>query len=198
MGRLTKAPDIRTTSGNKPTTVARYTLAVNRNYKTQDGQQSADFVPCLAFGRNAEFAEKYLNQGTKICVRGRIQTGSYTNREGNRVFTTEVVVDEQEFCESKATQQAQTQQPTQPQAQAPAPQPQAYQQPAPQPTYQQPVQQQAPPQQAQPVQPQHNYQQNPQPQPTPQQQSYNQVQADINAQPFMSIPDNVEDFVPFV
>ena len=81
--------------------IARYTLAVDRRFK-RDGEQSADFINCLAFGRSAEFAEKYFKQGTKIAVSGRIQTGSYTNREGVKVYTTEVVIEEQEFAESKA------------------------------------------------------------------------------------------------
>ena len=81
--------------------VARYTLAVDRRRRSADGQQSADFISCVAFGRSAEFAEKYLHKGIKILVTGRIQTGSYTNREGNRVYTTDVVVEDQEFAESK-------------------------------------------------------------------------------------------------
>lgn len=80
--------------------IARYTLAVDRKIK-QEGQQSADFIGCVAFGKSAEFAEKYLRQGTKIAVTGRIQTGSYTNREGRKIYKTDVVVEEQEFTESK-------------------------------------------------------------------------------------------------
>lgn len=81
--------------------VARYTLAVNRRFK-RDGDQDADFINCVAFGRAGEFAEKYLKQGTKIVVSGRIQTGSYTNKDGIRVYTTDVVIEEQDFAESKA------------------------------------------------------------------------------------------------
>ena len=101
MGRLTRDPDIRYSQGENPMAIARYTLAVDRRFK-RDGEQSADFINCLAFGRSAEFAEKYFKQGTKIAVSGRIQTGSYTNREGVKVYTTEVVIEEQEFAESKA------------------------------------------------------------------------------------------------
>ena len=100
MGRLTKDPDVRYTTGEKPTAIARYTLAVDRRYK-KDGGQTADFISCIAFGRDGEFAEKYLKQGTKICVSGRIQTGSYTNRKGDKVYTTDVVVEEHDFAESK-------------------------------------------------------------------------------------------------
>ena len=85
------------------TLVARYTLAVDRKFK-REGEQTADFIPCIAFGRNAEFAEKYLTKGKKIAVVGRIQTGSYTNRDGQKVYTTDVVVEEQEFVESKASE----------------------------------------------------------------------------------------------
>ena len=81
--------------------VARYTLAVDRRFR-RDGEATADFISCVAFGRSAEFAEKYLRQGTKIAITGRIQTGSYTNRDGQKVYTTDVVVEEQEFAESKA------------------------------------------------------------------------------------------------
>lgn len=103
MGRLTRDPDIRYSQGENPTAVARYTLAVERRFgRNNDGEQSADFISCVTFGRSAEFAEKYLHQGTKIAVTGRIQTGSYTNREGQKVYTTDVVVEEQEFAESKA------------------------------------------------------------------------------------------------
>ena len=101
MGRLTRDPDVRYSQGENATAVARYTLAVDRRFK-RDGDQSADFIGCVSFGRQAEFAEKYLRQGTKIAVTGRIQTGSYTNRDGQKVYTTDVVVEEQEFAESKA------------------------------------------------------------------------------------------------
>ena len=101
MGRLTRDPDIRYSTGESATAVARYTLAVDRRFR-REGDQTADFIGCVAFGRNAEFAEKYLHQGTKIVAVGRIQTGSYTNRDGQKVYTTDVVVEEQEFAESKA------------------------------------------------------------------------------------------------
>ena len=101
MGRLTRNPDVRYSQGEKATGVARYTLAVNRRFR-REGDQDADFINCVAFGRQGEFAEKYLKQGTKIVISGRIQTGSYTNREGVKVYTTDVVVEEQDFAESKA------------------------------------------------------------------------------------------------
>ena len=104
MGRLTREPDIRYSQGERATAVARYTLAVDRRFSRggdNGGEQTADFISCVAFGRSAEFAEKYLHQGTKIVVTGRIQTGSYTNRDGQKVYTTDVVVEDQEFAESK-------------------------------------------------------------------------------------------------
>ena len=101
MGRLTRDPDIRHSAGENSTAVARYTLAVDRRYK-RDGEAGADFISCVAFGRSAEFAQKYFHQGLKVVVTGRIQTGSYTNRDGNKVYTTDVAVEEQEFAESKA------------------------------------------------------------------------------------------------
>ena len=100
MGRLTRDPDVRYSAGENSTAVARYTLAVDRRFH-RDGDATADFIGCVAFGRQAEFAEKYLRQGTKIAITGRIQTGSYTNREGQKVYTTDVVVEEQEFAERK-------------------------------------------------------------------------------------------------
>ncbi len=100
MGRLTRDPDVRYSQGESATAVARYTLAVDRRFR-RDGDATADFIGCVAFGRQAEFAEKYLRQGTKIAITGRIQTGSYTNRDGQKVYTTDVVVEEQEFAESK-------------------------------------------------------------------------------------------------
>ena len=105
MGRLTRNPDVRYSQGEKATCVARYTLAVNRRFR-REGDQDADFINCVAFGRQGEFAEKYLKQGTKIVISGRIQTGSYTNRDGVKVYTTDVVVEEQEFAESKAASSA--------------------------------------------------------------------------------------------
>ena len=101
MGRLTRDPEVRYGTGENSTVVARYTIAVDRRFK-RDGEQNADFIGCVAFGRNAEFAEKYLRQGTKIVLTGRIQTGSYTNRDGQKVYTTDIVVEEQEFAESKS------------------------------------------------------------------------------------------------
>ncbi len=100
IGRLTRDPDIRYSQGENSTAVARYTLAVDRRFR-RDGEQSADFISCVAFGRAAEFAEKYFHQGIKIAITGRIQTGSYTNRDGVKVYTTDVIVEEQEFAESK-------------------------------------------------------------------------------------------------
>ena len=101
MGRLTRDPEVRYGAGENSTAVARYTIAVDRRFK-RDGEQSADFISCVTFGRSAEFAEKYLRQGTKIVLTGRIQTGSYTNRDGQKVYTTDIVVEEQEFAENKA------------------------------------------------------------------------------------------------
>ena len=95
MGRLTRDPDV------------RYSLAVDRRFARRDGdQQTADFIGCVAFGRNAEFIEKYFRQGMRVTICGRIQTGSYTNRDGNKVYTTDVVVEEQEFAESRAASEA--------------------------------------------------------------------------------------------
>ena len=106
MGRLTRDPEVRYSQGENATAVARYTLAVDRRYNRNNDEQSADFINCVAFGRNGEFAEKYLRKGTKIAATGRIQTGSYTNKDGVRVYTTEVVIEEQEFAESKNSSSA--------------------------------------------------------------------------------------------
>lgn len=100
MGRLTREPDIRYSQGERQIAIARFTLAVNRRAAGQE--QQADFISCVSFGKAAEFAEKYLHQGTKLVVTGRIQTGSYINRDGQRVYTTDVIVEEQEFAESKS------------------------------------------------------------------------------------------------
>lgn len=102
IGRLTRDPDIRRTQGENSMTVARYTLAVDRRYKKEGGQQ-ADFISCIAFGKNGDFVDRYLRKGMKIAVTGRIQSGSYTNREGQKVYTTDVLVEEHDFCESKGS-----------------------------------------------------------------------------------------------
>ncbi|WP_455716707.1 single-stranded DNA-binding protein [Anaerosporobacter sp.] len=102
MGRLTRDPEVRYSQGEGSLAIARYTLAVDRRFKRDGDQQTADFISCVSFGKTAEFAEKYYRQGTKVLVTGRIQTGSYTNKDGQKVYTTEVVVEEQEFAESKA------------------------------------------------------------------------------------------------
>lgn len=108
MGRLTREPDVRySQSGDGSLAIARYTLAVDRRFSRSNNsngnEQTADFISCVSFGKTAEFAEKYFHQGTKVAVTGRIQTGSYTNKDGQKVYTTDVVVEEQEFAESKST-----------------------------------------------------------------------------------------------
>ena len=103
-GRLVRDPEVRYSKGEKSIAIARYTLAVDRKFK-KEGEQSADFISCVAMGKNGEFAEKYLKQGTKIAIEGRIQTGSYTNKDGNKVYTTDVIVEGHEFCESKSSNQ---------------------------------------------------------------------------------------------
>jgi single-strand DNA-binding protein len=101
MGRLTRDPEVRYSQGENAMAIARYTLAVDRRFNRNNDDQTADFIGCVAFGRAGEFAEKYLHKGTKIAVTGRIQTGSYTNKDGVKVYTTDVVVEDQEFAESK-------------------------------------------------------------------------------------------------
>ena len=100
VGRLTRDPEVRYSQGNNATAVARYAVAVDRRFK-RDGEPTADFIPCVVFGRSAEFAEKYFRQGMRVSISGRIQTGSYTNKDGVKVYTTEVIVEDQEFAESK-------------------------------------------------------------------------------------------------
>lgn len=102
IGRLCADPDVRYSQGENSMAVARYRLAVDRRYKRED-EQNVDFISCVAFGKNGEFAEKYLHKGIKIAVCGRIQTGSYINKDGQKVYTTDVVVEEHDFCESKGT-----------------------------------------------------------------------------------------------
>ena len=106
MGRLTRDPDMRVTTGENAMTISRYTLAVDRRTrKTDTNESTADFITCVAFGRAAEFAEKYFHQGMRVLITGRIQTGSYTNKDGNKVYTTDVIVEEQEFADSRAAGQ---------------------------------------------------------------------------------------------
>lgn len=102
MGRLTRDPEVRYSQGEQSTAVARFTIAVDRRFKRDGDGQTADFISCVAFGRTGEFLERYCHQGTKLVVEGRIQTGSYTNKDGVRVYTTDVVVENAEFAESKA------------------------------------------------------------------------------------------------
>ena len=105
MGRLTRDPEVRYSAGDNAMAIARYSLAVDRRRRANGGadEQTADFINCVSFGKTAEFAEKYLRKGTKMLVTGRIQTGNYTNKDGVKVYTTEVVVEEQEFAESKGS-----------------------------------------------------------------------------------------------
>ena len=118
VGRLTRDPEVRYSQGENATAVARYTLAVERRYK-RDGEPSADFINCVVFGKPAEFAEKYFRQGLRVAISGHIQTGSYTNKDGVKVYTTEVVVEEQEFAQSRnegGSDQAQNNSQPEPQA----------------------------------------------------------------------------------
>ena len=108
MGRLTRDPEIRYSQNENSSAIARFTIAVDRRFKRQGDEQTADFINCVAFGKTAEFAEGYLKQGTKVVGCGRIQTGSYTNKEGQRVYTTDVVIEELEFAESKKAQENNT------------------------------------------------------------------------------------------
>lgn len=105
MGRFTRDPEVRYSQGENAIAIARFTLAVDRKVRQQEGQQNADFISCIAFGKTAEFIEKWFRQGHRICLDGRIQTGSYTNRDGQKVYTTDVVVENCEFCESKGSGQ---------------------------------------------------------------------------------------------
>lgn len=102
MGRLTRDPEVRYTQGDNASAVARFSLAVDRRFK-KDGEQTVDFISCVAFGKTGEFIEKYGHKGTKFVVEGRIQTGSYTNKDGQKVYTTDVVVEQVEFAKSKAS-----------------------------------------------------------------------------------------------
>lgn len=102
IGRLTSDPEIRYSQGENPLCIARYRLAIDKKYK-KEGEQETDFISCIAFGKQGEFAEKYLRKGMKIGVEGRIQTGSYTNKDGQKVYTTDIVVEAHDFCESKGT-----------------------------------------------------------------------------------------------
>lgn len=101
MGRLTRDPEVRYSQGANPLAIARYTLAVDRRFR-KEGEPTADFISCIAFGKQAEHAEKYYKQGLRVTICGHIQTGSYTNKDGQKVYTTDVVIEEQEFAESKA------------------------------------------------------------------------------------------------
>lgn len=112
IGRLTRDPEVRYTQGDNPMAIARYSLATPRRFK-RENEPDCDFINCVAFGKLGEFAEKYLRKGIKIAVVGRIQTGSYTNKDGQKVYTTDVIVEEQEFCESKNVNQSNEDRPQQ-------------------------------------------------------------------------------------
>ena len=106
MGRLTKDPEVRYSQGNQPMAIAKFTLAVDRRIK-KEGEQSADFISCTAFGKSGEFAEKYLKKGTKIALEGHWQTGSYNNKDGQKVYTNDCIIDSMEFAESKKSDEPQ-------------------------------------------------------------------------------------------
>lgn len=109
MGRLTRDPEVRYSQGESATAIARYSIAVERRIKSNNNENNTDFINIVAFGKAGEFAEKYLHKGTKVLVTGRIQTGSYTNKDGQKVYTTDIVAEDQEFCESKSSQQSNSQ-----------------------------------------------------------------------------------------
>lgn len=196
MGRLTRDPEVRYSAGESGTAIARYTLAVDRRFK-RDGEATADFISCVSFGRTAEFAEKYFRQGLKIIVSGRIQTGSYTNRDGQKVYTTEVVVEEQEFAEGKNfSQQGAGQQPPQNYGgQQNAPQQSVPQQSQPQ-GYGQQGGYNVPQQSAPKSQPQ-GYGQQSVPQQNAPQQNYGGGSFGMGDDGFMNIPEGLDDELPF-
>ena len=201
MGRLTRDPEVRYSAGENALAIARYTLAVDRRFR-RDGEATADFISCVSFGRTAEFAEKYFRQGLKIIVSGRIQTGSYTNRDGQKVYTTEVVVEEQEFAEGKnSSQQGAGQQPPQNyggQQNAPqqnAPQQNTTQQSQPQ-GYGQQGGYNVPQQSAPKSQPQ-GYGQQSVPQQNAPQQNYGGGSFGMGDDGFMNIPEGLDDELPF-
>ena len=196
MGRLTRDPEVRYSAGESGTAIARYTLAVDRRFK-RDGEATADFISCVSFGRTAEFAEKYFRQGLKIIVSGRIQTGSYTNRDGQKVYTTEVVVEEQEFAEGKnSSQQGAGQQPPQNYGgQQNAPQQSVPQQSQPQ-GYGQQGGYNVPQQSAPKSQPQ-GYGQQSVPQQNAPQQNYVGGSFGMGDDGFMNIPEGLDDELPF-
>ena len=111
-GRLTRDADIRYSQGENSTAVARFTLAVDRRFKREGDEQTADFISCVAFGKTAEVVEKYCHQGTKLIVEGRWQTGSYTNKDGQKVYTNDCMIENLEFAESKASSESGTSKPT--------------------------------------------------------------------------------------
>ena len=201
MGRLTRDPEVRYSAGESGTAIARYTLAVDRRFK-RDGEATADFISCISFGRTAEFAEKYFRQGLKVLVAGRIQTGSYTNNSGQKVCTTDVVVEEQEFAEGKnSSQQGAGQQPPQNyggQQNAPqqsVPQQNVTQQSQPQGYGQQGVYnvpQQSVPQQSAPKSQPQGYGQQSVPQ-----QNYGGGAFGMGDDGFMNIPEGLDDELPF-
>ena len=192
MGRLTRDPEVRYSAGESGTAIARYTLAVDRRFK-RDGEATADFISCVSFGRTAEFAEKYFRQGLKVLVSGRIQTGSYTNNSGQKVYTTDVVVEEQEFAEGKnSSQQGAGQSQPQPQgASQSQPQSQGYgqqggynaQQPQGTPQFQ--------------PQPQGYGQQGGYSAPQNAQQNYGGGSFGMGDDGFMNIPEGLDDELPF-
>ena len=196
MGRLTRDPEVRYSAGESGTAIARYTLAVDRRFK-RDGEATADFISCVSFGRTAEFAEKYFRQGLKVLVAGRIQTGSYTNNSGQKVYTTDVVVEEQEFAEGKnSSQQGAGQQPPQNYGgQQNAPQQNVTQQSQPQGYGQQGVYnvpQQSVPQQSAPKSQPQGYGQQSVPQ-----QNYGGGSFGMGDDGFMNIPEGLDDELPF-
>ena len=201
MGRLTRDPEVRYSAGESGTAIARYTLAVDRRFK-RDGEATADFISCVSFGRTAEFAEKYFRQGLKIIVSGRIQTGSYTNRDGQKVYTTEVVVEEQEFAEGKNfSQQGAGQQPPQNYGgQQNAPQQSVPQQSVPQQSQPQGYGQQGGynvPQQSAPKSQPQGYGQQSVPQQNAPQQNYGGGSFGMGDDGFMNIPEGLDDELPF-
>lgn len=206
MGRLTRDPEVRYSAGESGTAIARYTLAVDRRFK-RDGEATADFISCVSFGRTAEFAEKYFRQGLKVLVAGRIQTGSYTNNSGQKVYTTDVIVEEQEFAEGKnSSQQGAGQQPPQNYggqqnaSQQSVPQQNVTQQSQPQGYGQQGVYnvpQQSVPQQSAPKSQPQGYGQQSVPQQNAPQQNYGGGSFGMGDDGFMNIPEGLDDELPF-